>query len=211
MKKRLILLGAGGFAGEVVEWCNDIPTENRDWDLWGLLVDSDELQGKEIYGLPVIGTIKDYAPTEEDVFLSAIGTPPHRLNLSRSIEERGGEFITLVHPSAIVGESSTLGIGTIICPNSVITANTILGKHCLINLSSNIGHDVVIGNGVVFCVNSDVTGWVKLGDNVFIGSQALVTPNIIVEDGAFIGAGSIVVRKVAANRKVFGNPAVYID
>jgi acetyltransferase-like isoleucine patch superfamily enzyme len=50
-------------------------------------------------------------------------------------------------------------------------------------------------------------GSANLGRRVFIGSNAAIAPHAVVEDDAYVGVGSVVLKRVAAGEKVFGNPA----
>lgn len=51
---------------------------------------------------------------------------------------------------------------------------------------------------------------VVIGDNVWIGGRAVITPGVTIGDNAVIAAGSVVVKDVAPNTVVGGNPARFI-
>ena len=53
----------------------------------------------------------------------------------------------------------------------------------------------------------DITGHTQIGKKVFVGGGAGTLPKAKIEDDAYIGAGSVVLKKVKAGTKVFGNPA----
>jgi len=54
----------------------------------------------------------------------------------------------------------------------------------------------------------DIGGFSQIGEEVFIASHVAIIPKVKIENGAYIGTGSVVLRKVKANAKVFGNPAM---
>ncbi len=51
---------------------------------------------------------------------------------------------------------------------------------------------------------------IRIGEDVWIGAQAGVVDGVRIGRGAIVGMGAVVVRDVAANAKVAGNPATTI-
>ncbi|NIA67677.1 sugar O-acetyltransferase [Pelagibius litoralis] len=48
---------------------------------------------------------------------------------------------------------------------------------------------------------------ITIGQNVWVGGAAVLCPGVILGDNAVVGAGSVVVKDVAPNAVVVGNPA----
>lgn len=44
-----------------------------------------------------------------------------------------------------------------------------------------------------------------------MGACSIAAPHAIIEEDAYVGIGSVVLRRVKAGRRVFGNPAREID
>ena len=172
----------------------------------GFLDDTEApLAGKEC-DFGVVGTIRDFRPKENDVAVMAIASPQAKQILVPQLKKRGVQFETIIHPYASLGHFCTIGEGTVVYGGFGMTVNVHIGNFVTL-LSCGLGHDVAIGN---FCTISswcNIMGGVKIGDAVFMGGNCAVAPHAVIEDDAYVGVGSVVLRKVRAGKKVFGNPA----
>jgi sugar O-acyltransferase (sialic acid O-acetyltransferase NeuD family) len=207
VRKRLLIIGAGGFGREVVAWTLAVPPEARDWELGGFLDANRAALDGVPCDVPIVGDPESHVPVDDDVFVPAIGDPAVKLRICRGIRARGGRFITLVHPSAIIGPGCRIGEGSVLCPRVVLTTNVTVGDFVAINVGAACGHDSVLGDGTTVSAFVDVTGAVRLGEGVFLGSHASVLPRVQVGEFAVIGAGSAVVKRVPARSTVMGVPA----
>lgn len=209
--KRLLIVGAGGFGREVYAWAKGHPDCGQEWEIAGFLDDNPEALDRFDYAIPILGTVADYMPGEEDVFICAIGAPSVKRVVCETLLERSATFISLVHPTAVCGENVSLGQGVVICPYAIVTCDVRIGNFVAINCHSSVGHDVTIGDWTTLSGHCDVTGQTALGEMVFLGSGARILPLKRVGAGALVGAGSVVISHVAAGAKVFGNPARRFD
>ena len=211
-KNRLLIIGAGGFGREVLQWAEDVQNQIEvDWEVAGFLdANSKALEDFEI-DLPVLGSPETWQPLPEDRFVCAIGDPTIRLRICRELQNRGAEFVSLVHPSAIVGSRCRIGVGTILCPGVTVTVDATVGDFVILNVRSCVGHDACVGDGCTVNDFCDITGNAKLGEGVFLGSHSSVTPSASVGDFARVGAGSVVVRRVRSRTTVMGPTAKRID
>jgi len=209
--KNLIIVGAGGFGREVFTWAKMHPDCGREWRIAGFLDDNLFALDRFDYPISIIGSIADYRPVEEDVCVCAIGAPLIKQAVCERLLGRSAKFISLVHPSAILGSNVQLGQGVIVCPYAVVTCDVQIGDFVAINCHSTVGHDAKIGHWVTLSGHCDVTGQAELGDRVFLGSGARILPSKKVGSDALIGAGAVVIQGVAAGMKVFGNPARRFD
>jgi sugar O-acyltransferase (sialic acid O-acetyltransferase NeuD family) len=207
---RLILLGAGDFAREVI-WLISEMAATQDWEFGGLLDDNPERAASILssngFEHRVLGNIVDYVPQPQDRFVCTIGNPKSKLAVTERIAGRGGQFVNLIHPAAAIGPGCILGHGIIVCRNAVITTNVTIGDHVHINLAATCGHDAVIGEGCTLSSHCDVTGHAVLEKGVFLGSHANVMPGVRVGAFATVAAGSIAFRNVKAGDTVIGVPA----
>lgn len=204
---RLIIVGAGGFGREVYCWAQDVQNLQCEWRLWGFIDDNPDALNSYRYPLPIIGSIMGFIPPDDSLLVMAIGTPKVKLGIAQDLESRGGKFITLVHPTARLGASSTLGRGCVICPNVTVTSDARIGNFVTANVSATVGHDARIGDGCTISGHADITGHTLLGTGVFVGSHAVIAPGARVGDFATVGAGSVVLKTVRPEDTVFGIPA----
>jgi sugar O-acyltransferase (sialic acid O-acetyltransferase NeuD family) len=204
---KLVIVGAGGFARECAAWAEQSLQYNRDWVVKGFIDDN----LKALEGLhapyPLLGSICNYQPAADEVFLCAIGTPAVKKKVVASLKSRGAVFTQLVHRTAVLGHNIELGEGVILCPLVVLSGYNKLGDFVAINFSSTVDHDVTIGAWSQINCHIDLTGAVHVGEEVLFGSSACVIPGIKIGDRAVIGAGAVVIRDVEAGKVVAGVPA----
>lgn len=211
-KKRLLIIGAGGFGREVLQWAVDIQSQ-RDvgWEVGGFLDADPQAFADFDMDYDVLGSPDSWQPTGDERFICAIGDPTIRLRICREFQQRGAEFVSLIHPSAIVGSRCQIGTGTILCPGVTVTVDATIGNFVVLNVRSCVGHDARVGDGCTVNDFCDITGNATLGEGVFLGSHSSVTPSAKVGDYARVGAGSVVVRRVRAHTTVMGPTAKRID
>ncbi len=205
MKKRLIIIGAGGLGREIFGYVTQNP--DPDYDLAGFLDDdADALQGKNL-PVGVLGSTADYRPGSHDVFLPGLGDPKTKLRLARRMLERGAKFANYIHPSAILGYRAKLGAGIFVFPGAIIAPYATIGDFVSIGGNATVGHDATIGDGCTLCGHAEINGWTALAEGVFLGSHATVLPKVKVGAFAVIGAASACISSVAPATTVIGVPA----
>lgn len=112
--KHLLIIGAGGFGREIYNARSSFRGYNEEFDIKGFLDDTEApLHGCPGYP-PVVGTIMGYVPQDDDVFICALGSVRGKQVCSRSILERGGEFISLIHKKCSISRNVNIGKGCII-------------------------------------------------------------------------------------------------
>lgn len=205
--KQIYIVGAGGFGREVFDWMMETLDLVEEYSFAGFL--DDNLQALDGFPIQasVVSKISDYKIGENDCFICGIGDPSLKKEICQSLVKKGGNFISLIHPSARLGRGSKIGNGSVVCPNVVITCDVEVGDFVVINLSTTLGHDSKVGNWSTLSAHCDVTGFVEVGESVFMGSGARIIPSKTLGEASVIGAGSVVIRDVASGTSVFGNPA----
>jgi len=207
MKNRFILVGCGDFGRELINWAEDISLEGGGQPFSGFLDKNPDALLEYSYDLPWLGTDEDFVPAQTDRFVISITDPRVRRLVSNKLEIKGARFVNLIHPSAVVARTATLGKGVIICPHVLVSSDAIIGDFVSINALSSIGHDVRLGNFTVLGAHVDLTGFVKVENSVFFGTGAKVLPKLTIGENSRIGAGAIIVRSVPSNSTMYSMPA----
>ena len=204
--KKLLIVGAGGFGREMYAWAAQHPDCGQVWTLAGFL--DDNVEALQPFGsfapvLPAAG----HQPASENVYLCGLGLPLVKEKVISPLLKAGAEFITFVHPTALVGARVSLGQGVVLCPGAILSADITVGDFAMVNLNSTIGHDASLGAWTTLSAQCDITGHVKVADRVFMGSRATIIPGKTIGSRAILGAGAVVISDVPANVTVVGNPA----
>lgn len=205
-KKRLYIVGAGGFGREVACWASDFCRAHNDWELVGFLDDKLDALAHYPSNLSVVGTLDGQQFGPQDRVFIAICEPRVKMQIVEKFAGRV-EFATIIHPTATIGSHCQIGVGCILCPNVVLSTNITIGDHVHLNLKSTVGHDATIGSFSTLNSHVDITGGATIEEGVFMGSHATVLPKARVGRFARIGAGSVVLRSVPADETVMGVPA----
>ena len=207
MGKRLLIIGAGGFGREILGWAEQIAAAGADWQIGGFLdADPNALDGFPS-SVGIIGDPATYLPKAHDLFVCAVGDTSTKLSLCRAIQQRGGQFATLIHPTVVIGPHCRIGIGSILCPYASITTNVTLGDFVTLNTYAAVGHDSVVGDGCTLNGRASVNGNAVLGEGVYLAGHAVINLKAKVGDYAVVGSGSVVLLKVPPHTTVMGVPA----
>lgn len=204
--KNLVIIGAGGMGRTFYSNALESIGYNETFSIKGFIDDNlHALDGFPSYP-PIIGTIKDYIPEANDVFISSMGGAS-RKSCMQEIVNKGGNFIELIHKTARIYTNAQLGHGNFIGAYTVIGNDAVVGDYNMIQSYTVIGHDAIIGNWNRIDTHVTCVGGIVVEDDVNIHTGAILNHNVRVESGAHVGAGSFVIKKVKAGTTVFGNPA----
>ncbi|MEZ5243787.1 MAG: acetyltransferase [Acidimicrobiales bacterium] len=204
MSDRLVIVGAGGHGREALAVARAVNRSQQRWQTIGLVDDGPtdpELVDESI----VLGST-EFLLDHGDDFVIAIGSP----SLRRVIAERVGPAapaVTLVDPSAWIGDDVELDDGAMLYPGAICTTNVRIGSHSHVNCGAVISHDCRIGDFVSLSPGVKLNGAVTVGDGVFLGTGAIVLPGRSIGQNAVVGAGAVVIDDVEPGATVVGVPA----
>ena len=204
----VIVIGGGGHAKVVIDAL--LRGEHK---VVGVLEKDSAHVGKQICGIPVIGTDDDlpllfaqgvrYAV----IGIGHLGHGVFRNQIALHLHNHGFQLATVIHPSAIISSDVQIGAGTVVCAGAVINPGVNIGENCIINTCAVVEHDVKVGNNVHIAPNAAISGGTIIGDNVFIGMGSNIIQGLHLYDECIVGACSVVIQDVEAGETVIGIPA----
>ena len=143
---------------------------------------------------------------DEAEFTISLGEPELKVRLYNKLSEEGFSFANIVHPTAIISPSATIGNGLILKAHSIISADAVVGNNVSIEENGIIGHDSVIGDHCQISANVVVAGNCHIGEATYIGLGVPIKQGSAIGANCVIGMGSVVVRDIPDNVIAVGNP-----
>lgn len=204
--KELIIIGAGGMGRTMFDLARESYGFGTEFEISGFIDDNlNALAGFKNYP-PVLGTIKNYMPKDNEVFVCSIGGYSRKACIE-SLLARGGNFISLIHKTARIGSNVKMGYGTLVGTYTTIAADAELGDFNFIQSLTIIGHDCKIGSWNRIDSQVMMVGGTTIGDNNMIHTGAMINHNVVIGDNCTIGACSFVSMNVDSGITLFSSPA----
>lgn len=208
MKKKLLIVGAGGLGREVVDMLPPFLNGGRQRHDVAFLDDSLPA-GTRVHGIDVLGDrtlLRDFSREDTEVCV-AIGSPQVRKKVIEEIQALGFSFATIVDPTSVVRSTAVLGTGVIVGARTFLSCNTIVGAHAVLNPGAIVGHDVVIGPYVVVGGGANISGGARIGEGSLVGAGACILAQTSIGNWCKVGMGAAVYATVPDGLTVVGNPA----
>lgn len=204
--KNLIIIGARAFGREV--YCLAMESlPKTEYKIKGFLDDNENALVDYSNYPKILSSVEDYMVEDDDVFVCALGDVNYKKKYVQLITEKGGTFINIVHPTAIIRQNTKLGVGCIVSAGSQISCDIVVGDFVTLQPNVFLGHNVNIGDYTHINANVVCNGNVFIEPSVTLHTASVVAPNLRVGENTIIGAGSIVLNNIKPNVTVFGNPA----
>ncbi|OYQ43942.1 acetyltransferase [Flavobacterium aurantiibacter] len=202
---KVVIVGAGGHAAELQDYIlygNQYNTAKEPIEIVGFIDDNPDSYNAYSFSAPFLGAIKTHNVLDA-FYVIGVANIAFRRTIISNLLSRGAQFISLIHPTAIVSPSAKIGLGCVISHNSSIGPNAVLGDFNLINSRCTIGHDTNIGNYNFLSPQVVTGGFSKMGDENFLGTNAAVLPRVILGSNNVVSAGMIVEKSVEDNQTIF--------
>jgi sugar O-acyltransferase (sialic acid O-acetyltransferase NeuD family) len=214
----IIILGTGGNCVDILDTIDEInarvcQSDHPGYDCLGFLDDNPTTWDTEIQGVRVLGPLGRALEFPEARFVNGIGSERNFWRKEAILERTGlprDRFETIVHPTASVSRMSRLGAGVVVFQNVTVTSNVRIGDHVVILPNAVISHDVSVGDYTCIAGGVCVSGGVTIGRSCYLGTNSSIIPNASIGDYALVGMGAVVLRDVAENSVVVGNPARFL-
>ena len=207
----MLIIGAKGFAKEVLEICHQCH-DLKD------LVFYDDINldiGSHLFNqfkiLKNINEAKHYFETVDSRFTIGIGNPELREKIYKKFSKIGGDYSRTISPNAKIGSYDVeIGNGTNILSNAIISNSAKIGKGCILYYNVIVTHDCIVGDFVELSPNATLLGRVDVGNFSQIGANATILPNLKIGKNVVVGAGAVVTKDLPDNCCAVGIPAKII-
>lgn len=202
MNKPVIIIGNGGHASVLIEML--------------------QLNDREIIGYTSPNPSKNvlkYLGNDEEIFkyncqnielVLGIGTVKAsdiRRKIYANLKEKGYNFTTLIHPTAIIANNVKIASGAQIMAGVILQPNVKIGENSIINTGAQLDHDCIVESHVHIAPGVICSGNVIIKEAAHLGTASTVIQSIVVGQQATVGAGAVVTKDVVANSTVVGVPA----
>jgi len=193
----IVLIGSGG----ICRACIDVLQLTGVYKIAGI-VDPTATMGEEVLGVPVIGRDEDLARFSKLGLRNVINTVglmynhETRTEIFHGIRKLGFNTPNIVHPSAVVEKSSTMGVGNIIFANATVGSAVRIKDNCLINSGAIVSHDCILGDNVHVTPGAMIAGYVSIGNDTLIGMGCTIYYRLNIGNGVTIYNGVRVNRDV---------------
>lgn len=205
--KRLAIIGAGDLGLQLAH----LASISGQYTLTGFFDDTRDA-GDAVAGAVVMGGVDAiaslYAQGHFDCLVVAIGYKHLRERQAIYRKFAGNiPFANLIHPSAIIDPTCTLGEGVVVYSGCILDMGARIGANALLNAGCVIGHHSEIGSGCFLSPAVSIAGFVMVEPGCVLGIGTIVIDNIRIAGGARTGAGAVVTRSIDDPGLYLGVPA----
>lgn len=139
----------------------------------------------------------------------AIGDNSARKHVVHQLRSQHPEivFATIVHPSAIIASSATVGTGTVVLQGAILGAKAVIGEHCIVNTGSSLDHESCLSDFASLAPGVTTGGRVQIGECSAIGIGACLRHGVTVGRESVIGSASYVHEDLPDGIVAYGTPA----
>ncbi len=197
-KPYILIYGAGGHAKALMDMVRQI----GDYAIAGIVDDDKLLSGKQVLGIPVLGT-RALLPSliGQGVKLAANGVGgiidiAVRVRVFEVLESAGFTFPALIHLRATVEPSAKVGDGVQVFANAYVGSEAVLHQKCMVNTNAVVSHDCEIGSYTHIAPGVLLAGHVQIGERTLVGMGVTTTIGVKIGSGVRIGNGAIVLADV---------------
>jgi sugar O-acyltransferase (sialic acid O-acetyltransferase NeuD family) len=209
MSERLVILGAGELAYDILDIVEACNAAGAQWEIVGFL-DDDRPRAHKLGGFEILGPISEAAKYPGCKFILGIGGDVSFAQRQKLVAESGlnsDDFATLIHPSARVTGQVTLGRGVYAAHGVLVGAMANIADHVALGPGCMVSHHVTIGAYSVAAPGACIGDNVQLGDACYIGARTVIREDLKIGEKALIGMGAAVLQDVAIGVTVVGTPA----
>ncbi len=201
--EKIIIIGYGGHADSIA----DSIEQKGEFEIGGYL-DKKYIKKNQVY--PYMGDDDELQHVFDNGIRNAVigvgymGNSILRDELFRKATKIGYHLPVIIDKTAALASNVQIGDGSFIGKNAVINAGSRIGKMCIINSGAIIEHENRVDDYSHISVGTVLCGNVYVENHVFVGANATVIQGTHIGMESIIGAGSIVLKDVMQNSRVYG-------
>jgi acetyltransferase EpsM len=204
-KMELAVIGEGGHSKVIME----LVRSKEIYEIKAILDDkyTELTLSNGIYRGPISAANQLLNQINSLKFIVAIGNNKVRKSIVVKLGLPIDNYITLIHETAVISPSASIGQGTVILAHTAINADAYVGNHIIINTGAIIEHDNRIEDYVHIAPRATLTGSVSVKEGTMIGAGATIIPGKSIGEWTIIGAGATVISDIPANSTAVGTSA----
>jgi sugar O-acyltransferase (sialic acid O-acetyltransferase NeuD family) len=205
-KMRVVIIGTGGHGKVVLEAIRHDPN----LEVIGFLDDDPNKRKVIIDGLRVLGPtslLPEFKKQGVNEIALGIGNNGQRERIFHMAKEQGFRVATVIHPTAFIARTASIGEGALICAKAVVMTHAQVGRGAIINTAASIDHDDVIGDFAHVGPGAHIGGIVVVGEKTFVGMGATIIQCVTLGRETMVAAGAVVIRDVPSRVMIAGVPA----
>jgi len=206
--KDIIIYGSGGLAKETVELIEDINITKRIWNIIGYIDDTKSESNESVNGYNILGSQEILKNVSNSTYIViAVSDPSAKEHIYKTIQKYNLKYATLVHPTAKIAKNATIGEGSIISIDCLVSVNVSIGNHVFLNMRTVVGHDSKIDDFSSCLVNCVIAGNVTIKKGALLGSGCVIMEKKEIGEKAKISMGSVVNFDVEESTVVMSRPS----
>lgn len=201
---RVVLIGGGGFAKEVLDLAN----------MSGIEIVGYVAPEKTTLKARYLGVFEDLTSKTHlfDGVTIGFGSINRATALSRAamieaIKKANLQPVSIISPHARISSGVQIGAGTVVAHNVILAVDSIVGEHCMLNNASQLGHDACLAQNVTLAPLAFVAGECQIGENALVGPSTSVLQGVRIGRGSIVGVGATVARSLGEDKVVLPNPS----
>jgi sugar O-acyltransferase (sialic acid O-acetyltransferase NeuD family) len=206
----LVIVGSGGFGRETAQAVLTLNARGAEWRLLGFIDDDPARHGLQIDGIAVLGGRDLIERVPEASVVVCTGHPGNYVSRLRIVRELGlppQRYATIIHPSAEVSASSSVGHGSVLLAHVVLTAAVRIGAHVAVMPQVTLTHEDVVDDFATIASGASLGGSVHIQQAAYIGAGALIGERRTVGAFSLVGMGAVVTHDVPSGEVWVGVPA----
>jgi sugar O-acyltransferase (sialic acid O-acetyltransferase NeuD family) len=202
----ILIIGAGGFALEVIDIIEALNSVNFKYNIIGII--DDYKKDFPLTKYHIIGTTNVFGDYIGVSAVVAIANPKIREKMFDKLAEQGIKTPNLIHPKSEISNHARIqeNSGVIVNCYAQISAAANIGKAVIVDSHSYIGHETTIEAFVTIYPGVSISGNCRINEYAEIGLGSNIIQGLTIGKNSFIGAGSTVINNIEENKLAVGVP-----